>query len=161
MDPDLRSAAPLVAERAFALLVAQNFANAVWKEVYGSSLVLENQFPRNAAQRDQLLELTRVFVRGTKWNGAFSLQALLRDTPWRPSSTQARTAIAPRACSTRSPCPTRAIREGPDRLHILPAAETCDGTTPSYRSCVRQIMTAGGVLSLPRRLGGRAALCVR
>ncbi len=57
---------------AFAYLVSVRFTNQVWREVMGYPLSLVHYFPRNAEQRDLLMELTNHFVAS-----GFSLKQLL------------------------------------------------------------------------------------
>jgi hypothetical protein len=59
--------------QALASLVSQGIVQDVWKEVFGSPLVLSHGFPRNAAQREVLVDLTTSFV-ASGW----SLKKLLR-----------------------------------------------------------------------------------
>jgi len=46
---------------AFAYLLAARIAEVAWTDVYSTNLTVPNHFPRNAAQRDTLEELTRAF----------------------------------------------------------------------------------------------------
>lgn len=49
-------------DRAFAYLAAMNIVEKVWREVTGTPLTIQSYFPRNAAARDQLQQLTDSFV---------------------------------------------------------------------------------------------------
>lgn len=49
-------------DEAFAYLVAANIVEHVWKEIVGTPLTIANYFPRNAAARDELIELTEAFI---------------------------------------------------------------------------------------------------
>jgi hypothetical protein len=67
-------------DAAFAYLVGASLVESVWREVIGTPLTIANHFPRNAASRDLLKELTDRLVKSH-----FSLRELLvgiASTPW-------------------------------------------------------------------------------
>lgn len=57
---------------AFAYLTVLSLANAVWTEAFGAALTVAHDFPRNQAQRDQLVALGDVML-----EGGFSLVEVL------------------------------------------------------------------------------------
>src|SRR5690606_15053774 len=59
---------------AMAYLIAMNIANEAWEEATGYRLVVANNFPRNAHQRDILQQMAEAFV-----NEGYSLSALIAE----------------------------------------------------------------------------------
>lgn len=59
-------------DEAFAFLVSANIVERVWEEIIGSPLSIAHTLPRNAEQRDNLLELTQSFI-----DSDYSLKSLL------------------------------------------------------------------------------------
>jgi hypothetical protein len=61
-------------DKAFAYLTAMNIVEKVWKEITGTGLTIQTYYPRNAAARDQLQQLTDTFIAS-----GYSQQALLEE----------------------------------------------------------------------------------
>ena len=59
-DPDTWEVAD--PDKAFAYLTAMNIVEKVWKEVTGTGLTIQTYYPRNAAARDMLQQLTETFI---------------------------------------------------------------------------------------------------
>lgn len=70
--PAAADPAAITGPEALAVMLARSFAERMWEQVMGSRLTLAHGFPRNAAQRELLQQLTDV-VLGAGW----SLQELL------------------------------------------------------------------------------------
>jgi hypothetical protein len=68
---------------AFAYMVCARLVDQIWREAYGYGLTLVHYFPRNAAQRDLLLDLTTRFV-----DAKFSIRQLLVDIVTHPPFNQ-------------------------------------------------------------------------
>jgi hypothetical protein len=62
-DDGLRLEGPV----AMASLLSQGIVQDVWMELFGMPLAVAHGFPRNSAQRDVLMDLTRAFV-GSQWS---------------------------------------------------------------------------------------------
>jgi hypothetical protein len=61
-------------DKAFAYLTVMNIVEKVWKEITGTGLTIQTYFPRNAAARDMLQQLTETFIAS-----GYSNQALLEE----------------------------------------------------------------------------------
>ena len=82
------------ADQALAYLTAATISNAVWKEALGDRLVVANNFPRNAKQREILTDLTEAFV-----EFSYSPSELLVEVVTHPYYNQA----PPAECGATSP----------------------------------------------------------
>ncbi|MCA9705856.1 MAG: hypothetical protein KDK70_08420 [Myxococcales bacterium] len=77
-----------------AFLFAMNQANEMWTEAMGYSLTVANRFPRNAAQRDTLSDLTEAF-----FSSNYSVRTLIAEIATHPYFNQA----PPDTCGASSP----------------------------------------------------------
>jgi len=68
-------------ERAFAYMLATRIVSDTWAIVYGEPLTIAHNFPRNASQRDRLMDLTKQFIQ-SDWSLKKLVTLLVTEAPF-------------------------------------------------------------------------------
>ncbi len=68
-------------DRAFAYMLATRIVSDTWAIVYGEPLTIAHNFPRNASQRDRLMDLTKQFIQ-SDWSLKKLVTAMVTEAPF-------------------------------------------------------------------------------